>query len=463
MVHTPGGIHAATGTRSLGANMLFAVGGMGAFQAAQLGTIILLAKFAPAVVLGQVQFSLAVATPILMFFSLELRGALVADAAGEFTFGAYRALRRGLTGVAAAILLGVSIWEYFRSGALSFALIFAGMCASKVVLSLAEINWGLFQKRERLDLVARSAVMRGVAMIVLFAAAILTYHVLARQGLVTGDVWGYAAAAATAILMYTAASVIVLFAFDDRRTAREADYDPHWTWSSLLRLAQHTIPLGLVLLILHACNSIPLLAIEAQPDGKAALGYFAALTTLPMGANLLVFQGANAAANRLSAFYQSDMSSFLRLAGKLFVLTLLVGAVMILVIWLLGPWLLRFFFRTEHVQFADEFLLIALAQGITLFTNIFGVLTTQMRLYWLQVPAQVIVLITTLAAAFTLIVGSEDVVHGGALTILWRASVHALLYTGCVLVGILARKRVLRARRSAFEAAQPPAEAGQEW
>ena len=59
---------------------------MSAFYARQLAVIVILAKFAPSFVLGQVEFSLAVATPVVLFCSLE-RAAFVADAAHEFAYG----------------------------------------------------------------------------------------------------------------------------------------------------------------------------------------------------------------------------------------------------------------------------------------------------------------------------------------------------------------------------------------
>jgi hypothetical protein len=70
-------------TRSLKQNALYAVTGMSAFYACQLAVIVILAKFAPSFVLGQVELSLAVATPVVLFCSLELRGAIVSDAANE--------------------------------------------------------------------------------------------------------------------------------------------------------------------------------------------------------------------------------------------------------------------------------------------------------------------------------------------------------------------------------------------
>ena len=78
---------------SLRVNVVYAALGAGALNAARFGVIVLLAKFATTEILGQYTFALAVATPVAMFFSLQLRGALVADARGQFSFGTYRVVQ----------------------------------------------------------------------------------------------------------------------------------------------------------------------------------------------------------------------------------------------------------------------------------------------------------------------------------------------------------------------------------
>lgn len=430
------------GSRSLRRNMFFAVTGMGVFQACQFGVIVLLAKFSPTEVLGQVQYSLAVATPIILFLSLELRGALIADAGSEFTFGTYRALRQQTSAVATVLLLGGTIWEYATNRNLAFALIFAGMCATRVVLALAEISWGLFQKRERVDLMAASASMRGVSLIIPFGVALPVYWLMNQRGWIAVEQLAFAPV--IAIGVYLVASVSILLFFDRKLAARRVQGDVAWTWADVGRLAKRTFPLGLTLLVLHLCNSIPQLAIEWGPGGKTALGHFGALATVTIAGNLFIFQAANAAANRVAAYYVSDFGAFLRLAGKLLAMAVGIGVLILAVALPLAPWLLRILYRAEYAVYADEFRIIVAAQCLALLTNVFGVLVTQMRLFWLQVPAQVLVLIVTLTAALLLIPGADNAVRAGAWTITIRSIVHAGLYLICFIVGVAFRPYWLR-------------------
>ena len=449
------------GARSLRKNILFAVGGMGTFQACQFGAIVLLAKYAPSDVLGQVRLSLAIATPVIMFCSLELRGALVADAAHEFTFGTYRRLRSITMMIAAAVLLAVAVWEAVREQNLAYTIILAGMCASKIVFSLAEIGWGLFQKRERLDLMAVSVGLRGVAMIAAFGVFVPLYAYLSRTGAVGPT--RVADGAALAITLYVIVSAALLFGFDRRRISARADYDPAWSWADVRRLARRTFPLGLVLLILHLCNSVPELILAQQAQGKAALGYFGALATITLAGSLLIFQSANAAANRLANYYQTHLASFLWLAAKLLGLAVAVGALSLAVAFGIGRWLLLIVFRADYAEYHAEFIIIVVAASLALLTNVFGVLTTQMRLFWLQVPAQGIVLVSTLIAALVLIPGAENLVRAGAWTLLIRAAVHVTLYAICVVIGILLRPRILASRVSLPQQPAGAGEPGPDW
>jgi O-antigen/teichoic acid export membrane protein len=430
--------------RSLKRNALYAVTGMSAFYGCQLAVIVLLAKFAPPYVLGQVEFSLAVATPVVLFCSLELRGAFVADAADEFTYGTYRKLRDLMMGLAGAVLLAFAAWEAVTERNWSYTVILIGMCGSRIVLSLAEMAWGLFQRRERLDLMAASAAQRGAAMLVSYAVFVPLFAYLARRGLIA-DGHG-AEGAAWAIMAYVAASGAILLFFDHRQVASRADFDPSWTWGDVWKLARRTLPLGIVLLLLHLSNSIPIYVIEHQPDGMAALGHYGALEKLTTAGNILIFQLAYAAANRLSRYYQLDFSSFLSLSGKLLGLAMALGLALVLGAVFFGNFVLNALYRAEYAEFLPEFMIIILAQTLMLLTIVFGVMTTQMRLFWLQVPAQLAVLACTTIAALLLIPSAENLVRGGAWTVLVRASVHLSLYAACVVFGIVFRARVLANR-----------------
>lgn len=108
---------------------------------------------------------------------------------------------------------------------------------------------------------------------------------------------------------------------------------------------------------------------------------------------------------------------------------------------LLGRWILTTLFTHDYGRFQSEFQLVVLAHCLALVTNVLGIATTQMRLFWAQVPAQVITLAATVSAAFLLIPGPSPVL-GAAHTALVRSGVQLVLYAGCVGLGLAFRSRL---------------------
>lgn len=384
---------------------------------------------------------MAIATPLVLLLGLELRGALVADAGGQFTPGTYLALRRWTMLGAAVVLALIVAWHATRAGArLSFLLILAGVFAGKVLWTVAEVGWGLYQRRERLDLLARSLGLRGLALVVPFAVLLPLYNHLSHTGQVAPS--RLAEGTALAVFAYALGLAAVWHWYDRPRVADPRQVDLATSTPAIRALAAQTLPLGLVALTINLCDTLPRLVIESQADGKTQLGYYGALAYVTLVGNLVVVQAATAASNRLSRHYQTDMRAFLRLGACLVATALAVGVFVVLLVTFCGHWLLRTLYTAEYAQFTDEFRIIVLAHALGLLTSVCGAATTQMRLFWVQVPAQVVTLAATAVAAILLIPG-EQPVRGAALTALVRAVVQFVLYGGCVGAGIALRRRIL--------------------
>ncbi len=425
-----------SGPPSLRRNILYAVLGTGLFNLCRLGVVVLLAKFTTVEIVGQFDYALAISAPVVLFFGLQLRGAFVADAANQFTFGSYRTLRVVGMAVAGAVLLPIIAWKARSEPSLIFIVILAGVCLGRIVEHVAEIYWGVYQKRERLSLLAWSAVLRGVAMLAPFAVLLPLYHVWSEHDAPAAD--RLADMTAWAVLVYVVGWALVFWLFDRRRVVGRPDVKPSWDWAAVRKLAVQTLPLGLVILLITLCESVPRFVIEGQANGKAMLGYFGPLAYVTLAGTLIVNQACVAAGNRVARSYQSDLAAFLRLGTKLTGLALGLGVAMLVAALLFGKWFLRILYTPEYADYFDAFLILVVAQGVLLLAVVFGAMSTYMRLFWIQVPVQVVVLASTTLAAWLLIPG--DPVHGGAWTALVRAATQAGLCALCVLFGILRRR-----------------------
>ena len=411
--------------RSIRRNLLLTLIGNGVFNACRLGVVVLLAKFAGPVVQGHYLAALAWSTPIVLFFTLELRGALVADAANRTPFRAYRRLRDWGLGLAALVLLSVILAQPDVRADAALLALFVAVCASKLLYSWAELYWGLLQKRERLDWLGWSNALRGVA-------ALLPFAVLLPLAGAAQAATAAAAAAGFQVLAWA-----LLGWFIDRRMALQGVVDRDAVGAnSLLRLAWRVLPLGLVALLVNLCENVPRLLIDAQPDGARDLGFFGAVAFLPMIGQFLVVQAALSAANRLAQAYQADRREFRRLTLKLVLATLALSAAILMATWIGGAWLLRVTYTPEYAAYFPQFRVLVAAQCVVLLGSIFGAVVTQMQRFWVQVPIQITVLAATATAAAAWI--PADPVGGAAWTMMVRAVVQTALYAVCLLLGLRA-------------------------
>ena|GEM_PF-1054228 len=426
--------------RSLLYNTGAAVLGTGAFHFAQLALLALLAKRAGPDVQGVYLLALAVATPVLLLFGLELRGALVADATREFSLRSYLALRRVLVALAGGVL---SLWllAYAAGGVAPWAVgLAAGVCLYRMAWTLTEVPWGLEQRHERLDRLAASTAARGLALL-LPPALLLT---ASPPGLVSAP-----AAAALGVGLGAGLSFLLLLAWD---RPRSVSLEPLGVTSAaeIARLARRALPLGLVALAVNLCDSVPRWLVAAHPGGTTHLAHFGSLAYVTLAGNLVILQAVAAASSRLSASYGLDRRAFLHLTARLLLGAALLGGGLLLTVAVCGAWLLRTLFRPEYAAFQPEFLIVAGAHALALLTNVLGSATTLMRRFWLQVPVQGLTLLATVAAGCWLIPG--DPVRGAAQTALVRAVVQFGLYAACFAGGL----RRSPQQRPRGEGAQPP-------
>jgi O-antigen/teichoic acid export membrane protein len=443
----PGAATSVTG-HSLKRNVLYAIAGNGALNACRFAVLVLLAKYAGEQIQGTFTYtSIAWAGPVVLFCGLELRAAFVADAGREFTFGTYRALRTVGMGAATVVLLAVVLWTTRTEASFPLVWMMLAVCAGRIIFHQAEVYFGVYQRRERLDLMAWSNALRGLTMLIPFAVLLLWPRVAHPDGPSDAPPQHLMRLAACACSLYAVAWTAIWWFLDRRLVVDHADVRLSWDWSAVWRLAKQTLPLGLVLLLINLCETVTQWFVKraAAGEGWTELGYFGAMRFVTLGATFLIVQVSTAAGNRLANYYQRDLRSFVRLATKLTGIAVALGGAILVTARVFGEWFLRAAYTPKYAEHADAFLILVLAQAVVLLAAVFGFVTTHMRQFWIQVPVQMAVLATTVAAAM-LLVQPEDPVRGGAWTMLVRSTMQAVLYFGCVLIGIRWRDRIVGPR-----------------
>ncbi len=409
------------GVPSLRRNFLWTFSGNAVYAACLWGVLVVLTKLGSTGVVGRFALASAVATPIFVFANLQLRAVMVSDARGDHEFSDYLGLRLLAFPLALLVTAVTALLGY--SGGQVAAITLFGL--ARGVESVSDIFYGYAQKRERMDLVARSMILKGVASLVFFAGAFRW----------TGELVPALGAMAIGWL-------VPLLAFDlprARSLAREAgeplsSLRPRWRTPSLRALAWTALPMGLVMLLIQLRNTIPRTLLE-NARGEEALGVFAALAYVVVAGNMVVSALSQSSIARLSrAHAEGDRALFRTTVRKLVLIGLAVGAAGVAVAAIAGRPILELIYEPEYARHERLFLLIMIAGGVTCVGSLLGAPATAMRAFGAQLGIHAVNTAVLLALGWWLIPRHGP--EGAAWTMLGGAVAVTLSYAVLVARGM---------------------------
>lgn len=248
--------------------------------------LVALARLSDKDTVGALALALAVTAPVYLACGLNLRMVRATDVARRWSAEQYARLRQILNGVSAVVSMVVGAGLGLR-GATFVALLF--ICGSKASEATSQLCYGFFQLRERLDLVARSMLLRSVAGPVGFVSLLL----------LTDKLWAACAGLAGGwFLIYYAHDAPAV------RTLR-VDEPVASQNGSIRSLATRALPLGASAGIGSLSTNVPRFAVQAWA-GQAALGGFASLAYLAQMVSLITGTLGDAAISRLARHHDED-------------------------------------------------------------------------------------------------------------------------------------------------------------
>lgn len=376
---------------SLRRGVYWALAGNIVYAASQWGILTVLAKFCTPADVGHFMLGLAITTPVMLFCSLQLRAVQATDAAQEFMFGDYLALRLVCT-AGALVLIAAIVWVDYQKD-VAWVILLLG--AVKAVDSLSDIIYGHLQQREQMAYIARSFILRGVLSFVALSATVYVTHNLFL---------GLAA--------MCAAWAAVLFLHDTRQVRSDAPHltgglffftQPRWRWGVLRRLSWLALPMGIALLFSNLTVSIPRYFVEHY-QGAYSLGIFGAIAYVVTAGNQIVQALGQAISPRMAQYFaEANYRSFCKLQLKLLVVAAILGGVGISVALLFGKQLLTLLYTPEYSRNQALLVWVMLAGAITYLASMLGYGLTATRFFHMQLPLSVLMVITTVIASVLLI------------------------------------------------------------
>ncbi len=274
------------GRRGLGTSALWNLAGIVVFTASQWAILIVLAKAGRLHTVGLVALGLAVSAPVFFFFDLGLRQVLAADAKCEYSPQLYLRVRLISSSCGLLVILASTLL-FWSSPEHRAVIMFVGV--AKAVGSVTELCYGLLQKVERFDLVARSLIARGLGAV---GAVAVGFHWTGRVEV--------------AVAAWAAAWCVMLLVHDYPLFRRYADRNlvlPDATDAG--RLVRQAIPLGVAGMLVMFNLNIPRYWL-AQLHGEAMLGVFAAAAAIPISGRRILEAFGQTAMPRLSQHWAAD-------------------------------------------------------------------------------------------------------------------------------------------------------------
>jgi O-antigen/teichoic acid export membrane protein len=398
------------------------------YAACQWGMLIILAKVGSAAMVGQFGLALALTAPVFMFTNLNLRSVQATDARHLYGFSDYLGLRLISVAIALLVIVGIASLGYQASSA---AVIIA-MGIAKAVEATSDVFYGLLQQYERMDRLATSMIVKGLAS-------------LAGLGLcvyLTGSVL-------IGVMAIAASWALVLFGYDlpksrevlqrQRQIATPGARDgsstigPRWQARTLFDITKLSLPLGIVMMLVSLNTNVPRYFIEYF-HGKSDLGIFTALSYMIVAGSTVINAIGQSVVPRLAKYYAAGRrQDFSALMFRLVGFGLLLGLTAIVAVALIGRDLLALLYQAEYAR-GDVFLWLTIAGALSYIASFFGYGLTAARYFRIQTPLFLLVTLSTglaclwfvpawglLGAALALVCAAVvQVVAGGA------ALLHAL-------------------------------------
>ena len=425
----PNILPAPEGDRSWRSNFAWALSGNVVYAACQWGMVVSLAKLGSSFMVGQFSLGLAIATPVLMFTSLQLRAVQATDARRQYSFREYLGLRLMMTLIGLAVIAAITGIGSYQRGT---TMVILAVALIKGLETLSDIFYGLFQLNDRLDQIGKSMMFRGVVSVIVLSAGLYFMRNIVA-----------------AIVLLATAWFAVLLGFDARRGRRFAsglrpDAEPFRNWHrvwpkfSLFRqwkLVRLSLPLGIVMTLVSLNLSLPRLFVHASL-GEHQLGIFSAMAYTTVAVATFADALGHSMIPRMSRFHAAgNLTAFRSSLIKLVAIGAVFGLAGFAAAQVLGARLLTILFTAEYAAHTGVFLWLVSAAAISCIASLLHYGITSARCFAIQVPMFVLVTGSNALACTWLVPASG--LKGAALAMVIAACVHLtvsaaiLLYLVC--------------------------------
>ncbi len=393
---------AASSIPSLSATFTWTLAGNMWYAGCQWLILIVLAKLGTAETVGHFALATAVALPITLIAHLHLRSVFVTDLAGKYPLQEVMGLRIVLSVVAVVgMLLACEAGGYGSEPAKVILLV----GAAQLTDAFSETYYGICQRCERMDRIAKSLAIRSTLSLVGMAVVVAYTHNL---------VWGaltMVVARLGVLLCFDAAPATFALTGPGPRvldggvavTGLLARIRPGWNARCQAELFWLALPLGGVSILVALSANIPRYVIEHYL-GPHELGIYSALNALPLAGGLVATALGNAAFARLARhYYAGDLNAFRSVTTRILGICGALGIAGLLACVAAGKPALRILYSSEYAVQSSLLLYLMVVAAVAYLAACLGCAVTAAAQFRPQVPLWLIVIATCIVFSVLLV------------------------------------------------------------
>ncbi|MCU7873932.1 MAG: oligosaccharide flippase family protein [Candidatus Thiodiazotropha sp. (ex Lucinoma borealis)] len=322
-----------------------------AYIVGQFVVLLVLARFASPEDVGRLALAGAVIMPVIAFFNLGLRFNQATNIEQVGTFVEFVGLRALTTTLGYLLILCVGFLLITDDSTRLILIIFG---AAKAVETFSDLFYGVFQREQKMALVARSQVARSLFSSLLFA------------GLLIGT-----ESVEIAFTGHLVSWLFVAVLFDYRNAKRiSASTERPVSLMSLLAIARQSLPLGYAGFLSMLNTSVPRLVIESVM-GLAALGYFTVVAYALQAGITVVLAISHSITSTLSRYSsEGNKQAFRHLLARIIGLFTALGTLILPIAYYFGDYLIVLIFGDKYQGLNVVFTLIIVVFIISTCSNI---------------------------------------------------------------------------------------------
>lgn len=405
---------------SMRTNVAWAFAGNLANTLSQFLMLVVIARVGTAELVGQYGFALALTAPVFLLAGMSLRVLQVTDASSQFSFSQYASLR--LLGMAAA-LIGVAAIAVVVGVSTDVVLLVVALGFTKAVEGISDIVFGEFQASSRLDLVARSLVVKSASTVVVFSGTLVLTHNLVLASVAIGIVWSIR------LITFDLPNLMGLWGrerglFGIAKDAVDAMSRSCRDMRALVLLVGLAIPTAITASVSSLSINVPRYVLEWS-HGSAELGVFTTLAYPLVAGDIVASAVSQAALPRLAHFYwQGDMHSVRALMNKLMLIALGLSGLALVAASTVGPYVIGLLFGPHYAGQRGVFLVLVGAMGIGFLNWFLNAVLQSARTFRALMHIQVAALVVQCVLSLLLV--PRYGLAGGAWSMVGTGAIQAL-------------------------------------